>query len=627
LSAGVQLGEMLPVKIQRRGNDEQITLSTSFAMAVLLVGGLAPALIAQSAASIVQDLTSGKPWWRVRFNVGQYALSMAAAMLVMCALSAAPHIGASHPFSSADLPGIMVGAGAFFAVNTGLVGVAVALYQKVPILRYFRNDAALVAITGAVMLLLAPIVIAATAYSVILIPLCLAPVAAIYNATWQSARSEHAARHDSLTGLPNRAAFHDALVHAIQNPRKQSSVMLIDLDRFKEVNDTLGHQYGDLLLRQVSERFRAELGDGDLVARLGGDEFAVLYEGAGHEEALPAATRLANCLRKPFELEQMVVETQASIGVALFPRHGDSVDLLLERADVAMYHAKETRTDVALYEERHDHHSPAKLALAVELRTALDGESEDIAVWYQPEMELRTRKVLAVEALVRWQHPELGLLMPSSFVSMAEQTSMIKPLTQRVIEISLAQLAEWRATGLDIAVAVNVSAQVLVDDDFAKQVLSALNRSGVPPNRLKLDLTESTLMVDPAAARSAVQRLDEAGIKISIDHFGTGYSSLAYLAGLAVSDLKIDQTFVRRMAEGASEAIVVSASIDLAHHLHLRAIAQGVDDASLLPELEALGCDAAQGYAVCAPLTGPDVTHWLEARGRGGVQRTLLSVA
>ncbi len=625
LAAGVLLGEMLPVKIPHRGNDEQITLSTPFAIAVLLAGGLAPALIAQSVASVVQDLSAGKPWWRVRFNLGQYALSMAAALLTMRWLSVAPHIGSSHPFSSSELPGMMVGAGAFFLVNIGIVGVAVSLYQEVPVLRYFRYDAGFVVINGVVMLLLAPIVIAATAYSVVLIPLCLAPIVAIYNATWQSARSAHEARHDSLTGLPNRTAFHDAVVQAIENERRQSSVMLIDLDRFKDVNDTLGHRYGDLLLQQVVVRFRNELDRDDLLARLGGDEFAVLCTGTSRAQSLLVAQRLADSLREPFELEQMVVDTQASIGVALFPADGDGIEMLLQRADIAMYRAKEKRTGVALYDERHDHHSPAKLALTVELRAALD--REEIVVWYQPILDLRIEKVLAVEALVRWEHPQLGLLMPTSFVNMSEHMNLIKPLTQKVMEISLAQVAEWRSLGFDVAVAVNISAQVLVDDDFTERVLLALERADVPPSRLKLEVTESTLMADPVVARSVLQKLDGSGVEISIDDFGTGYSSLAYLADLPVSAVKIDQSFVGRVAEGSSETIIVSSTIDLAHHLRLRAIAEGVEDASLLRDLELLGCDAAQGYAICRPLPGADATRWLESRAGNGVERILKSVA
>ena len=305
----------------------------------------------------------------------------------------------------------------------------------------------------------------------------------------------------------------------------------------------------------------------------------------------------------------MVVDVQASVGIALFPEHGHGVETLLQKADVAMYRAKETRSDVALYDERHDHHSPAKLALTAELRTAV--ASEEIVLWYQPELDLRTREVLAVEALVRWDHPRLGVLPPSSFVRMAEATNLIKPLTQRVMEVALLQVADWHAIGLEIAVAVNISAQVLVDQSFTQQVVAALRRTGVAPQRLKLEVTETALMSDPVTARTVLRELEALGCEISIDDFGTGYSSLAYLADLPVSEVKIDRSFVSRMSAGSSEKVIVNSTIDLAHHLGLRAVAEGVEDWSMLPELEALGCDAAQGYAISHPLAGPDATRWL----------------
>jgi diguanylate cyclase (GGDEF)-like protein len=609
LAAAVLLGEMLPVKIPRRGNEEQITLSTSFAMALLLAGGLGPAVIAQGAASVVQDLGSGKPWWRVRFNVGQYTLSMVAAHLVMRLLSVSPMIGSAHPFSSAQLPAMLLGATVFFLVNTGLVGVAVALYTGVPIGRYLRNDPVFVLTTGVTMLLLAPIVLAAAAFSVILVPMCLAPVVALYKAMGQGARSEHAARHDSLTGLPNRGAFRDAVKDALADKRGRAGVLLIDLDRFKDVNDTLGHRCGDLLLQQVAERFRAQLADGDQIARLGGDEFAVLSTGSGHEESMELAQRIAGSLRPPIELDQMVVDVQASVGMALFPDQGSDVDTLLQKADVAMYQAKETGTAVALYDERHDHHSPAKLALTAELRTAVQGDG--IVLCYQPVLDLRTGKVAAVEALVRWEHPNLGLLRPASFVRMAERTNLIGALTDRVIELALRQVSAWSEAGIEVTVAVNLSAQVLIDREFTQRVMAALTRSGMPPSTLKLEVTESALMADPVVARSVLCELAELGVAISIDDFGTGYSSLAYLADLPVSEVKIDKSFVSRMTAGSNEQIIVNSTIDLAHHLELSAIAEGVEDLALLPQLEALGCDAAQGYAISRPLAGEDATRWL----------------
>jgi diguanylate cyclase (GGDEF)-like protein len=612
VGAGVILGELLPIKISRRGSEEQLTLSASFAMALLLIGGLGPAVIAQTVASIVQDIASGKPRWRIRFNVGQYALSMAAAWLVVQAVSGLPDLRLSHPLASSQLPAMLLGAAAFFIVNSGTVGTAFALYQDIPIVRYFTSNSGFSVLTACVMLLVAPIVLAAAAYSVAIVPLCLAPVIAMYHSVSQSARSEHAARHDSLTGLPNRAAFHEAVTAELSDPRVPACVLLMDLDRFKDVNDTLGHRYGDLLLVQVAERFRAAIGNDGLIARLGGDEFALVSRGRDREQAVELAERIAASLRDHFELEQMVVDTQASIGIALFPEHGTAVETLLQKADVAMYRAKETRSDTALYDERHDHHSPSKLALTAELRAAMEGER--IVVWYQPELDLRTGEVLTVEALVRWDHPRLGILPPGSFVRMAEQTNLIRPLTHRVIEVALRQVSDWRALGLDVGVAVNISPQVLVDRSFTAHVMEALHRAQVPPGRLKLEVTESALMSDPITARTVLQELDRVGVEISIDDFGTGYSSLAYLADLPVSEVKIDRSFVSRMADGSSETIIVTSTITLAHQLGLRAIAEGVEDEAMMPELEALGCDAVQGYAISRPLSSADATRWLLSR-------------
>ncbi|HEX2703386.1 MAG TPA: EAL domain-containing protein [Solirubrobacteraceae bacterium] len=610
-SAGVLLGELLPIKIPRRANEE-ITLSASFAMALLLIGGFGPALIAQGLASIVQDATSGKPRWRVRFNVGQYALSMAAAYVLIRLVSGTSVLDVSHPVVSRQLLAMMLGAAAFFLVNAGLVGTAVALYQNVPVWRYFRTNLIFVVVTGGLMLLISPIVLAAAAYSIAIVPLCLAPVVAMYYSISQGARSEHAARHDSLTGLPNRAAFQDAVLSVLDDKSTPACILLMDLDRFKEINDTLGHRYGDLLLVKVAQHVRAAIGEDVEIARLGGDEFAIVGPTRGCEEAIELAQLILASVSAPFELEQMVVEAHASIGIALFPDHGCEFETLVQKADVAMYRAKETRSDWAIYDERHDHHSAAKRALTAELRTAVHGE--EIVAWYQPELDLHSGQVLSVEALVRWEHPHAGILPPSAFVRLAEQTNMIKPLTHRVIKLALEQVAQWAAIGLDVAVAVNISAQVLVDRSFTEHVARALQRAGVAPQRLKLEVTETTLMSDHATARSVLHELSAAGVEIAIDDFGTGYSSLAYLADLPVSEVKIDRSFVSRMAAGSSAKIIVTSTIDLAHHLGLRAVAEGVEDTALLPVLEAAGCDAAQGYCISRPLASGDITRWLLSR-------------
>jgi diguanylate cyclase (GGDEF)-like protein len=443
----------------------------------------------------------------------------------------------------------------------------------------------------------------------LLVPLFLAPVVAIHHAVWQGARNEHAARHDPLTGLPNRTAFRETVEETLRADTKSSCLLLVDLDRFKEVNDTLGHRYGDLLLQQVAERFREQLGPGDQIARLGGDEFAIFSHGRDRDSSLALAQSIATALRSAFELEHIEVDAQASVGIALYPEDGTDVETLVQKADVAMYRAKGGHADLALYDERHDHNSPARLALTAALRTAV--ETEGLIVWYQPVLDLNTGDVLSVEALVRWQHPGLGLLTPASFLEIAELTNLIKPLTQRVLDISLAQVARWRDQAIDVVVAVNVSTRVLVDENFPALVIESLRNASVPANRLKLEITESTLIADPVTARAVLRELDRLGIEISIDDFGTGYSSLAYLADLPVSEIKIDQSFVSRMAAGSSETIIVSSTIDLAHHLGLRAIAEGVEDATLLPQLRELGCDAVQGYEISKPLAADDATRWL----------------
>ena len=609
LAAGVIMAETLPVKIPRRGQEEEITLSTSFTMALLLSAGLGPALIAQCIASVIQDVMSGKPGWRVRFNIGQYILSLSATHAVLTSLAITAGIGSTHPFSGGQLPAVLLSAAAFFVVNTGLVGTAVALYQGVRLRRYFRQDLSFVVTTAGVLLLLAPIVIATTAYSALLVPLFAGPILVIHQALRSGARSAHAARHDPLTGLPNRSAFHEAVQTAIAPRGASACVLLMDLDRFKEVNDTLGHHHGDLLLQQVAARLRDELHSGDLIARLGGDEFAILSEDCSRADGLALAGRVTESLRQPFDLEEIVVDVQASVGIASFPADGTDVTTLLQRADVAMYRAKETRASFSLYDERHDHHSLSKLALTSDLRAAID--AGEVVAFFQPELDLRTGEVFAVEALVRWQHPQQGLLAPDAFLDVAEHTNLIKPLTERVLQLALAQVAGCDAVGLPMTVAVNISTPVLIDERFIGLVTAALRTAGVSPGQLKLEVTESTLMADPRTTRSILQQLHSMGIAIAIDDFGTGYSSLAYLADLPVSEIKIDRSFVGRMHNGSKEAIIVDSTIDLAHHLGMRAIAEGVETDEALARLREADCDAAQGYVIARPMPGDKLVTWL----------------
>jgi diguanylate cyclase (GGDEF)-like protein len=467
--------------------------------------------------------------------------------------------------------------------------------------------------THGVLLCLAPMIVAAERYSLMIIPLFAFPLLALYRAGRESVRSEHAARHDLLTGLPNRGRFHVLTELALEShPGRPVAVLLLDLNRFKDVNDTLGHHYGDLLLIRVAERLTAAVPEADVIARLGGDEFALLLPPAAAADVEGVVDRVSSALRGSIEVGEFVVEGDASIGVAVAPEDGQDVATLLQRADVAMYRAKSTHARWVRYDESHDHHSPARLALMADLRGAIDGGQ--IVLHYQPVVDLRSGRVVGVEALARWEHPELGLLWPAMFLDLAERSSLMKPLTGRVLDVGLRQLAEWHVLGCELTLAVNVSVRSLLDPCFPDQVAEALARTGVLARYLKLELTESTIMADPRVARQVLERLSAMGVALSIDDFGTGYSSLAYLKDLPVDEVKIDRSFVIGMAERDSDAVIVRSTIDLGHHLGLEVVAEGIEIEQTHERLRILCCDRGQGSFISNPLPGRQLTTWMLMR-------------
>ncbi len=425
---------------------------------------------------------------------------------------------------------------------------------------------------------------------------------------------EHAATHDALTGLPNRTLLRDRTGQAIRQADRDlvpAALLLLDLDRFKEVNDTLGHHYGDQLLLQVGERLRRALRGVDTVARLGGDEFAVLLPKiATGEGAVAVANKLQTALEEPFALEGLSLDVEASIGVALYPDHAADADELLQRADIAMYTAKQTHAGFVLFDPKLDQHSPRRLALLGELRRAL--EQQQLVLHYQPKADAHTGRVLGVEALVRWQHPEHGLVPPDEFIPLAERTGLIAPLTHYVMDAALRQCRAWQQAGHELSVAVNISARRLLDLAFPEEVAGLLAAWQVPARQLVLEITESTIMADPAHALEILGRLNTMGVQLSIDDFGTGYSSMAYLKTLPVHELKVDRSFVTQMTSNASDAVIVHSTVDLGRNLGLRVVAEGVEDQTTWHELAALGCDAIQGYHVSRPVPADDLTSWLE---------------
>jgi diguanylate cyclase (GGDEF)-like protein/PAS domain S-box-containing protein len=425
---------------------------------------------------------------------------------------------------------------------------------------------------------------------------------------------QHQALHDALTDLPNRTLFHDRVEQALRAARRTGGgvcVMLIDLDRFKEVNDTLGHASGDVLLREVARRLRAPVRESDTVARLGGDEFGVLATGISTPtEAIVLAEKLSEALAEPIAVGGLALEVESSIGIAIAPEHGLDVETLIRHADVSMYVSKRTHSP-AVYSPETDHHSRVRLTLVADLRRAL--EREELVVYYQPQACATTGAVRTMEALVRWEHPVHGLLMPDQFVPLAEQTGLIRPLTLYMLDAALRQCAAWRSAGYDLAVAVNVTGRDLLDLHFPEQVAAAIARAGVAPDALELEITESTIMTDAARARSVLVQLSELGVRLAIDDFGSGHSSLGYLKRLPIDVLKIDRSFVMNMAEVGDDAVIVRSTIDLGHNLGLQVVAEGVETEQALAQLMELGCDSVQGYFLGGPQP-TDAVEWIVRR-------------
>jgi diguanylate cyclase (GGDEF)-like protein len=425
---------------------------------------------------------------------------------------------------------------------------------------------------------------------------------------------QRVATTDELTGLANRERFREVVEQRIAaaGPGDQFTVMLMDLDRFKEVNDTLGHHYGDVLLRDLGPRLATAIGDDGLVARLGGDEFGIL---PASESDAPAAvegiiSQLCTTINQPFTVDELSLEVGASIGVARFPNDGPDSHALMRCADIAMYAAKEAQTDYKVYAAEQNHHSVRRLNVLSDIRHALAGD--EIVVHYQPIVDLDDRTVKGAEGLVRWQHPEHGLIPPAAFVQTVEQTGLIGPLTRRVLEHSISECAAWRRDGRALSVAVNLSVRNLLDRDLPREIERMLDSFGVPADALQLEITESMIMTDPERALATVSRLSDLGVRLSVDDFGTGYSSLANLRRLPIDELKIDRSFVSPMLQDESDLIIVRSTINLGHDLGLRIIAEGVEDAPTLERLASLGCDSAQGYHLSRPMSGNAFSTWLE---------------
>lgn len=427
---------------------------------------------------------------------------------------------------------------------------------------------------------------------------------------------------DTLTDLPNRTLFDDRLNTTVAIGQRKGdpfAVIILDMDRFKYINDVLGHESGDAVLKEVAARLRTTLRQSDTVARLGGDEFALLLQDVSEEDIMNAIDRISSVFEEPVTLNNQPVDVGCSIGVACYPQHGEDASTLLRRADMAMYSAKRSDKVYAFYDPNCEEHHEEHLSLLSELKRAI--ELDELQLFYQPKITLDDSSSLSVETLLRWQHPNRGLVPPAEFIPFAEQTGAIRLITRWVIANAMTQARKWSDQGLSVKMSVNISARDLLDSDFSSYVGNRLNEAGVDPSMICMEITESALMEDPIKARRTVESLHKLGLSISIDDYGTGYSSLAYVKNLPVNELKIDREFIKNMINNEEDVAIVRSTIELGHNLGLKVVAEGIEHEEEIQMLREFGCDQAQGFLISKALTATDMEAWISENGHSSTDR------
>jgi diguanylate cyclase (GGDEF)-like protein len=626
----VVCGELRPIITPGKSVADAAAASITFSFAALIYWGMPAAAVVQAGATIIAGTAARQAGFRNAFNAAQYTISLGAAAAVLAATGAHPSPVSPWVPTGGHLGQVALAALAYFACNIVLVGIAVALHARAPVVQTIQRDLPYQVLVNMALLSAAPLVVVVMNRSAALVPLFLLPIIAVYTNAAMSVNRAHQALHDELTGLPNRKFLILRTTEALAESARQDlrvGLLLLDLDRFKEVNDTLGHVVGDRLLRVVAHRLVQSVRPGDVVARLGGDEFAVLLPMVRDAAAREVAARLRAALAEPIRMDAMDFDIEASVGLALHPDHAPDFELLLQRADVAMYVAKERRTGVEAYDVSQDRNSPARLSLLGELRRAM--EAGQLELYFQPKTLLADGQPVGVEALLRWRHPSRGVIKPEEFIPVAEQSYLMRDLTRYVMDAALTQVASWWRAGLRVQVAVNVSGSDLLNPAFAEVVASGLRRHSLPPAALLLEITERVLMSEPAYAAGCVETLARMGIPLSLDDFGTGYSSLVRLKRLPVCEIKIDSSFVRRMLNDPDDKVIVQSLVDLVRTLGIRSVAEGVETGEVAEALREMGCDAAQGWYVGGPLDAAAAAEWLAERlgsiGRDGAARNVTA--
>ena len=428
----------------------------------------------------------------------------------------------------------------------------------------------------------------------------------------QKMEIEHQSRHDPLTSLPNRHTIGEIIEEIIDsNDNELDNVLLclVDVNGLKDVNDSLGHEYGDDLLCKVSERLKDVLRSSDQVGRFGGDKFAVVLKHSNNTAIEEFCTRLLSTFDRAFHIKGHSLYLGATLGIAKYPEHAENAQTLIQKSEIALHSAKDASKDFFIFDANKDQRNPARLNLANDLRHAIrDGQ---LSLYYQPQLDLRSGKMVGVEALARWNHPEHGFIPPDTFVAIAERTGLIKQLTEFVFTTAIKQCAEWRRTVQSFAISINLSARNLHDETLPKQVARLIRHWKIIPEQICLEITETAMMADPEHARELLEELDRLGVKISIDDFGTGYSSLTYLKKLPVDEIKIDKSFVMNMNNSENDASIIRATVGLAHDLGLTVVAEGVENQASQDALKQMGCEIAQGYHICKPAPAEEITKLL----------------
>jgi diguanylate cyclase len=621
------IAETRPSFTLRFGQGGEITPGWAFAFALLLLGSPLSAVASCAVASVSSDMLVRKSFVKVLFNAAQVSLSLGLGALVLHAADLSGPLLSHRDITFMQSFGMIAAGLAVLVTSAMSLFVVMALSRGVSLLVPIREGWLTSVSADGALLAVAPIFVVAVDYNLLLLPMLGVTSFIVFSSARQAIRQSHAASHDVLTELPNRAAFmqdldrrlasrSDPSGEALVGPASSDSarrvtLLLIDLDGFKEVNDRLGHATGDALLVAFAERLERCIPASALAARLGGDEFAIVLDGDGTiEQEMATVGLLRKRMCQTVEVNGFPLSISMSIGVALAPEHGNVADELMSCADIAMYRAKRARTGVELYGSIGATRERGRVGLLGDLSSAL--ERSELTVCYQPQVRMDTSECDGLEALIRWQHPDYGPVAPGDFIGVAEHTELIVPLTRFVLERAVADLI-----ALDdpkVAVAVNISARNLQDRHFPQQVLDTLGSGGLDPHRLELEITESAIAAEPERSRLAIESLREAGVRIAIDDFGTGYSSFSSLRDLDVDRIKIDRSFIQSLATSAKDQILVRSIVELSAELGLESVAEGIEDQAMWDLVASLGCPVGQGFLIARPMVFDDIASWLRRR-------------